>query len=213
MNSFSETNMSHNISKIIGIQFSIMSPDEIRRSSVAEINSRDTYINNKPVIGGLFDPRMGVLEPGLICPTDGLDYMKTPGYAGHIELARPVIYIQYINTILKILRCVCFKCSKLLISKEKYTKFLKLASEARWKQVFALANKISRCGEDTDDGCGCLQPKRIRKEGLATIFAEWKNEEDEGEPIVIKLTPEMILKIFKRISDEDVTFMGFSPLW
>ena len=44
--------------KIIGIQFSILSPDEIRRCSVAEITSRDTYINNKPVIGGLFDPRM-----------------------------------------------------------------------------------------------------------------------------------------------------------
>ena len=32
--------------KIIGIQFSILSPDEIRKSSVAEITSRDTYINN-----------------------------------------------------------------------------------------------------------------------------------------------------------------------
>jgi len=82
-------NMSYNCSKVIGIQFSILSPDEIRKSSVAEITSRDTYINNKPVIGGLFDPRMGVLEPGLICPTDGLDYMKTPGYAGHIELRIP----------------------------------------------------------------------------------------------------------------------------
>ena len=50
-------------SKIIGIQFSILSPEEIRRGSVAEIVTRDTYINNKPVIGGLFDPRMGVLEP------------------------------------------------------------------------------------------------------------------------------------------------------
>ena len=72
-------------SKIIGIQFSILSPEEIRKSSVAEITSRDTYINNKPVINGLFDPRMGVLEPGLICPTDGLNYMETPGYFGHIE--------------------------------------------------------------------------------------------------------------------------------
>ena len=91
--------MSNNISKIIGIQFSILSPDEIRKGSVAEITTRDTYINNKPVIGGLFDPRMGVLEPGIICPTDGLDYMKTPGYHGHIELARPVFYIQFINHI------------------------------------------------------------------------------------------------------------------
>ena len=108
-------NGSTNCSKVIGIQFSILSPDEIRKGSVAEITTRDTYINNKPVIGGLFDPRMGVLDAGLICPTDGLDYMETPGYFGHIELARPVFYIQYFSTILKILRCVCFKCSKLLI--------------------------------------------------------------------------------------------------
>ena len=64
-------------SKIIGIQFSMLSPEEIRKNSVAEITSRDTYINNKPVVGGLFDPRMGVLEPGMICPTDGLTYIDT----------------------------------------------------------------------------------------------------------------------------------------
>ena len=97
-------NVSINYSKVIGIQFSILSPEEIRKSSVAEITSRDTYINNKPVIGGLFDPRMGVLEPGLICPTDGLDYMQTPGYAGHIELARPVFYIQYLRTFQKCMK-------------------------------------------------------------------------------------------------------------
>jgi len=204
---------SNNPSKIIGIQFSILSPDEIRKGSVAEITSRDTYINNKPVIGGLFDPRMGVLEPGLICPTDGLDYMQTPGYFGHIELARPVFYIQYLSTIQKILRCTCFKCSKLLISKEKYKQALKMSGDGRWKYVFSLASKMKRCGEDTEDGCGCLQPNKIRKEGLATIFAEWKNESEDGENIVIKLTPEMVLKIFKRISDEDVSFMGFSPIW
>jgi len=203
----------NNCSKIIGIQFSILSPDEIRKGSVAEITSRDTYINNKPVIGGLFDPRMGVLEPGLICPTDGLDYMQTPGYFGHIELARPVYYIQYLNTILKILRCVCFKCSKLLVSKEKYSQALKMSSENRWKYVFGLASKMKRCGEDTEDGCGCPQPNKIRKEGLATIFAEWKNDAEGAQNMVIKLTPEMVLKIFKRISDEDVSFMGFSPVW
>jgi DNA-directed RNA polymerase II subunit RPB1 len=210
MSSTKINTVTQNSSKIIGIQFSILSPEEIRKGSVAEITSRDTYVNNKPIIGGLFDPRMGVLEPGLICPTDGLDYMQTPGYFGHIELARPVFYIQYLNTILKVLRCVCFKCSKLLISKEKYKQALKLTGDSRWKYVFSLASKIKRCGEDTENGCGCLQATRIRKEGLATIFAEWKTKEDE---VVIKLTPEMVMKIFKRISDEDVSFMGFSPVW
>jgi DNA-directed RNA polymerase II subunit RPB1 len=204
-----------NPSKIIGIQFSILSPDEIRKGSVAEITTRDTYVNNKPIIGGLFDPRMGVLEPGLICPTDGLDYMQTPGYFGHIELSKPVFYIQYLSTILKVLRCCCFKCSKLMISKEKYKQALKLSGDARWKYVFSLASKMKRCGEDTEDGCGCLQPNKIRKEGLATIYAEWKNDasSEQSQNIIIKLTPEMVLKIFKRISDEDVSFMGFSPTW
>ena len=78
-----------------------------------------------------------------------------------------------------------------------------------------MESKIKRCGEDIDDGCGCLQPNKIRKEGLATIFAEWKNTEESeaAEPIIIKVTPEMVLKIFKRISDEDVSFMGFSPIY
>jgi len=204
----------NNSSKVIGIQFSILSPEEIRKGSVAEITTRDTYNGNKPVINGLFDPRMGVLEPGLICPTDGLDYMKTPGYFGHIELAKPVFYIQYLSTIQKILRCVCFKCSKLLVSKEKYKQALKMQGQARWKYVVELCKDTKRCGEDTEDGCGCLQPKRIKKEGIASLYAEWPNtSEEEDENIVIPLTPELVLKIFKRISDEDVTFMGFSPIW
>ena len=205
-----------NPSKIIGIQFSILSPEEIRNNSVAEITNRDTYINNKPVINGLFDPRMGILDPGLICPTDGLDYMATPGYFGHIELAKPVFYIQYLSTVIKICRCCCFKCSKLLISKEKYHNLLKnLNSEHRWNKVFQLASKASankRCGEDIDDGCGCKQPSKIKKEGLANLTAEWSGSEDQ-EKVEVPLTPELLIKMFKRISDEDVKYMGFSPLF
>ena len=204
-------------SRVIGIQFSILSPDEIRKSSVAEITSRDTYINNKPVIGGLFDPRMGISDPGLICPTDGLDYMQTPGYFGHVELARPIFYIQYLNTIIKILRCICIKCSKLLIDKSKYSETFEHDNRKRWQQIFALASKIRRCGECTSDGCGCKQPKKIYKEGLASIFAEWAdletNEDGETQNVTMKLTPEIVLKLFRRISDDDVSFMGFSPTW
>jgi DNA-directed RNA polymerase II subunit RPB1 len=220
------------VSKIIGIQFSIMSPEEILKGSVAEITNRETYVNNKPVIGGLFDPRMGPIDPGVICPTDGLDYMKCPGYFGHIKLARPVFYYQYLGTIIKILRCVCIKCSALRISKSANKQFLSLPADERWSNVFRIASKIKRCGEDTETGCGCLQPTRITmKAGLGKIYAEWDNvkgileettattlagsaaEADKDGSLSMKLTPEIVIKIFRRISDEDVEFMGFSPVF
>ena len=199
------------ISKIVGIQFGILSPEEIRKGSVAEITSKDTYVNGKPVIGGIFDPRMGVGEPGMICPTDGHDYMQSPGYFGHLELARPVFYIQFLSTVVKILHCVCFKCSKILINKQKYKHVLEMSNEHRWKYIFAIASKIKRCGEDTDDGCGCLRATKIKKEDLATIIMEWTKPNKEN--VTLRITPEMVIKIFKRISDEDVYFLGFSPIW
>ena len=207
-----QINFTKTPSKIIGIQFSILSPEEIRNNSVAEIVNRETYINNKPVINGLFDPRMGVLEPGIICPTDGLDYMKTPGYFGHIELAKPLFYVQYLSTILKVIRSTCIKCGNLLIQKENNKNLLELTPEERWSNVYALASKVKRCGEQTDNGCGCLQPSKIKKEGLSNLIAEWDST-DGSDTLTLSLTPEIVLKQFKRISDDDVEFMGFSSKW
>ena len=49
-------------------------------------------------------------------------------------------------------------------------------SRKRWQYVFARASKIKTCGQETEDGCGCRQPSRIKKDGLATIFAEWDED-------------------------------------
>ena len=200
-------------SKIIGIQFSILSPDEIRKNSVVEVTSRDTYINNKPVIGGLFDPRMGVLEPGTICPTDGYTYIDTPGYFGRIEMARPVFFMQHMKEIMKISRCTCYKCSKLLINKTQHLHILDWPADKRWKYVSKLAANVKRCGEQTDDGCGCKQPTKIKLEEMASLYAIWESSIEKDEKISVRMTPEMVLKNFKRISDDDVHFMGFSPVW
>lgn len=203
-----------NPSKIIGIQCSILSPEEIRNNSVAEITSRDTFVNNIPKTNGLFDARMGVLEPGMICPTDGLDYMKTPGYFGHINLARPVFYYQYSDTVTKILRCICTRCSKLLICKNKYKHLLNLKAEERWDAVFSLASKIESCGKDTSDGCGWVQPTKIKKEGLATIIADWTSKSQVDKKKIKKVyTAFDVLQLFRMMTDEDISFMGFSPTW
>ena len=201
--------------KIIGIQFSMLSPEEIRKSSVVEITSPVTFNNNKPVMGGLFDPRMGVLEPGIICPTDGLTYIDTPGYFGHIELAKPVFFIQHLKEIMKICKCVCFKCSKLLINKEQHKHILEKSAEQRWQYVTNF--KIGRCGESNEDGCGCKQPTSFKLEDLSKIYAIWDkidiDSSKEKKKVSLRLSPEHIIKMFKRISDEDVHFMGLSPVW
>jgi len=203
--------------KIIGIQFSIFSPEEIKKYSVVEVTNKETYVGMKPKIGGLFDPRMGVSEPGMICPTDGMNYIDSPGYFGHVNLSKPVFYIQYIDTIISILKCVCHRCGKLLISKSANASLLQYSNQKRWTKVLELCKspQLKRCGDDTEDGCGCLKASKIKQDGFACIIAEWtgNSSNETNEVLVVKVVPEMVIKIFKKISDEDVNFMGFSNIW
>ena len=115
---YKELSFENETETINGIQFTIMSPEEIRKTSVAEIVSTDTYSGSEPVIGGLFDNRMGVIEHNKVCKTCYQKNTFCPGHFGHIELARPVYHYQFISTIQKILRCTCIQCSKLLVNKE-----------------------------------------------------------------------------------------------
>ena len=102
---------------ISSVQFSIMSPDEIRSRSVVEITKYETYDKDTPVVKGLFDIRMGSTEMGKICQTCGQKNIDCPGHFGHLELAKPVYHFHLIDQVPKILKCVCFNCSKLLINK------------------------------------------------------------------------------------------------
>ena len=87
-----------------------------RRYSVAKIDSPIGYEGGKPKAGGLSDPRLGTMDRGQKCTTDGASSQDSPGYFGHIELAKPVFHIGFISTVVKVLRCVSFHSSKLLVS-------------------------------------------------------------------------------------------------
>ena len=211
------------IEPIVGIQFGIFSPEEIERRSVVEITNAGTFDGNEPRISGLFDPRMGTLENGKTCRSCGQTNHNCPGHFGHYKLARPVYYIQFFPMVLNVLECICIRCSKLLIDKSRNKLFSKKKGEARWKLVLANCKNIVRCGQDTEDGCGARQPDRYNRESIARIVAEWFNIEGPSSnpsPERIEkvkerqvLECEYVLRLFRRITDEDVDFMGLNRYW
>ena len=222
----SYNNQKVDIQKVEGIQFSVLGPDEIIKRSVVEVNRTDTYTGNEPVIGGLFDSRMGVLEHNRICSTCEQKNIFCPGHFGHITLARPVFHAMFFDMVKKILKCVCYRCSRILISPNTTNKDFKVDmqkimaiknNQKRWDAYFKLCNtstKIKICGMDGFVGCNALQPSRYNKEGAMKIIAEWKDKikKDEASE-TLEFSAEDVLRIFKRITEEDMEVMGFNPKW
>ena len=52
--SIKDLEFNSDIDKVVGIQFSLFSPEEIERKSVAEITTHETYDGDIPKIGGLY---------------------------------------------------------------------------------------------------------------------------------------------------------------
>ena len=215
-----ELEYTSNVDRVVGIQFSLISPEEIRERSVAEITTQETYEGDNPKVGGLFDPRMGVLDHGKICPTDGLDNRFCPGYFGHIDLAVPVFHIQFLNNIIRTMKSICWRCSSCLIDPTQTDiakALLKKRGIHRSTYIYNETKSVNRCGEKNDNGCGALQPNNIKKDSssIGKISAEWKaTSKDDGsrDKKVVWLADD-ILKILKRVSIQDAEAMGFSRYW
>jgi len=201
------------VKTVSSIQFSILSPDDIRGASVVEITKHDTYDKDEPIIKGLFDPRMGVTDMGKICKTCGQKNINCPGHFGHIELARPVFHYHFIKYVLKILNCICFKCAKLLVDKNDILvqTILKKQPKFRFTDINTMSQKITRCGQERPDGCNCLQPDKYKLDGLNGISAIFKSIDVEKKEY--NLSVEYIRSLFEKISDEDVSLLGFTNTW
>jgi len=102
--------------RIAGIRFGLMDPKEIRKMSSVEVKTADTYKDDGHAFRqGLMDPHMGVIEPGLLCPTDNCKYDESPGHFGHIQLELPVVHIGFVNLIKTALKATCNTCSEILL--------------------------------------------------------------------------------------------------
>ena len=121
-------NNAHNIDTNVvkQIQFGVYSEQDILKSSVCEVNSLLVYDKQTslPMMGGLNDPRMGVTMRNLHCQTCCGSLRTCPGHFGHIALAEQIYHPLFIETVFKVLKSVCFGCSKLLIPPEKIPEIL-----------------------------------------------------------------------------------------
>jgi DNA-directed RNA polymerase subunit A' len=118
--------------KIEGIKFGLLSPSDIRRLSVVEVQTADTYDEDgAPISSGLMDGRLGTLEPRQRCRTCGNTAAKCPGHFGHIELAVPLIHVEFAKLIHSLLCVVCRNCGRILLSDGQAEEHRKRTEHAR----------------------------------------------------------------------------------
>ncbi len=192
--------------KVCEIEFSIMSPKFVKEMAAAKIVTPELYDKEGyPVDGGLMDIRLGVIDPGLRCKTCGQRLKECPGHFGYIELARPVVHIQFVRLVLDLLRCTCSTCGKILIPKQQVNKFREELDKisdtlgdterrARIAEIVSELRTVSKC-----PSCSAKQ-KKITLEKPTTYL------EDER-----RISPIEIRTRLERITDEDLVIFGIKP--
>nr|GMC94850.1 DNA-directed RNA polymerase II subunit 1 [Ipomoea batatas] len=163
-------------------------------------------------------------------------YSKRPGHFDHLELAKPMFHIGFMKTVLSILHCVCFNCSKILADEEdpKFKQAMRIRKpKNRLKKILEACENKTKCGgdeinlqgQDSEEpvkkvkgGCGAQQPK-ISIDGMKMVAEYELQKKKNDDPKQIpepnerkqQLTAENVLSILKRISDEDCELLGLNP--
>ena len=174
---------------IDGIQFSILSDDEIKYRSTLEITETKLMNNEEKVQGGLLDERM-----------EDTNNLK-PGNFGHIELAKSVYHVGFKDITNQILKCVCFYCSSIICSKDDpyFNNALKIKNKKkRISKIKQVCNKYTNCSV-----CQLVQPiYNFHQDEIIISFQASRQEK-------IPLEADHVKSIFSRVSSTDSTLLGF----
>jgi DNA-directed RNA polymerase subunit A' len=173
--------------QVKAIKFSLFSPEQIKKISVAKIVTPELYdVDGYPVDGGLMDLRLGAIDPGVRCRTCGGHLKECLGHPGMIELARPVIHIKYITIIDLVMRSTCEACGKIMLSHEDAQKDLK----SRIKK----AKDSKKCPH-----CGIVQ-ERVKFEKPSQFHIGKR-----------RMFPSEIRERLVKVPDEDLKLLGINP--
>ncbi|KAF2236298.1 beta and beta-prime subunits of DNA dependent RNA-polymerase [Viridothelium virens] len=142
-------------SKLGGVNFGVLSADEIRELSVKRISNPVTFnalLHPNP--GGLYDPALGPYSDRP-CETCRQLY-SCSGHCGHIELPTPVYHPSFLDQCLRLLRGQCIYCNHFKRSKsEKHLlccklRLLRYGLVKECSQVENITDSTKKQSEDSD---------------------------------------------------------------
>ena len=195
--------------KIDSIEFGLLSPEDIRKMSIAQIVVADTYDEDGyPIDSGIMDPKLGVIDPGQRCKTCGNRVGNCPGHFGHIELARPIMHEGYAKVIHKVLRAICRECNRVLLSDEEIDHFQKLFK--RYPEIGQktanLSNEILKRAAKSKTCPHCeAEQLKLKLEKPTSIY-------EVGEAGSVRLTPIDVRARLENIEDDDYRLLGINPI-
>lgn len=82
---------------------------------------------------------------------------RCPGHFGHMTLVTPLYHPNYIEDVVRILKCVCFNCSRVLLDyhDKRYKRICKMYPNQRLTELLRCVKK-SKCSfvhNGVDEGC------------------------------------------------------------
>jgi DNA-directed RNA polymerase beta' subunit len=180
----------HNIKSI---SFGFMSSQDVQKLSVVALdNPRLNGANS------VYDERMGVMKMGKTCVSCDMDIKQCTGHFGHIQLNYPVLHPLCSKYIVLFLRCFCFRCSRLVLSKEQ----LSLHMLGNFKKIVDKIEKTGYCFH-----CNMRQPDVAMSSDVIMMSYKKKNERKIQAPIEATY----IQEIFDKVIDDDVRLLGMDP--
>ena len=136
---------------IKAIKFSISSDQDDLSHSVVEVLHGKMPRGEEWLCNTLYDLRMGTIEEGVKCESCSMDYIKCKGHFGHLVLVVPVVNPVCFKQLKWIVKHICKKCKRIVITKEH----LSLCSIKNYRHIdkFALCFHCStpRTSDDMFD--------------------------------------------------------------
>ena len=184
------------------LKIGLFSPQELRRLSVSEIQTADTYDEDgASITSGLMDGRLGTLEPRQRCKTCGNTAIRCPGHFGHIELAVPAIHIAFTKVIHHLLHATCRNCGRITLPEEQISIIREQIQQSKTLLGEVPSRIYKKVLKDAKQKpcpyCGTPQYKVVFEK--PTRFREEAPEEGSHQ-----LTPSMVRERLERIPNEDI---------